>query len=94
MTVTHLNPPRPPDEPPSDDEAYPREVRTPPQDIAAEQCVLGSAMLAKDAVPDLRDAGLQPTEFYVPDATRRCGGRSSPCTTGGSPSTRSRSPRS
>jgi replicative DNA helicase len=27
--------------------------RTPPQDIAAEQCVLGGMMLSKDATPTL-----------------------------------------
>jgi replicative DNA helicase len=63
MTVTHLNPPPPPGEPAED---FPRGVRNPPSDVDAERCVLGSAMLAKDAVADLRDAGLQPGEFYAP----------------------------
>jgi replicative DNA helicase len=66
MTVTHLNPPRPPDEPPPDDEAYLRSIPTPPQDLAAEQSVLGAVLLRADALDEIRDAGLTGEDFYAP----------------------------
>ena len=39
--------------------------RTPPQDIAAEQCVLGGMMLSKDAIADVVEI-LRPGDFYRP----------------------------
>jgi replicative DNA helicase len=39
--------------------------RTPPQDIAAEQCVLGSMMLSKDAIADVIEI-LRSGDFYRP----------------------------
>ncbi len=39
--------------------------RTPPQDIAAEQCVLGGMMLSKDAIADVVEI-LRPKDFYRP----------------------------
>ncbi|MCL2781888.1 MAG: replicative DNA helicase [Actinomycetia bacterium] len=39
--------------------------RTPPQDIAAEQSVLGGMMLSKDAIADVVEV-LRPTDFYRP----------------------------
>jgi replicative DNA helicase len=39
--------------------------RTPPQDIAAEQCVLGGMLLSKDAIADVVEV-LRPGDFYKP----------------------------
>ena len=39
--------------------------RTPPQDLAAEQCVLGGMMLSKDAIADVVEV-LRSTDFYKP----------------------------
>jgi replicative DNA helicase len=39
--------------------------RTPPQDVAAEQCVLGAMLLSKDAIADVVDI-LQTSDFYQP----------------------------
>ncbi len=39
--------------------------RTPPQDIAAEQCVLGGMLLSKDAIADVVEI-LKPGDFYRP----------------------------
>src|SRR6516164_3471539 len=39
--------------------------RTPPQDIAAEQGVLGGMLLSKDAIADVVEV-LRPTDFYRP----------------------------
>lgn len=39
--------------------------KTPPQDIAAEQCVLGGMLLSKDAVADVVEI-LKTTDFYRP----------------------------
>jgi replicative DNA helicase len=39
--------------------------RTPPQDIAAEQCVLGGMLLSKDAIADVLEI-LKATNFYKP----------------------------
>jgi replicative DNA helicase len=39
--------------------------RTPPQDVAAEQCVLGSMMLSKDAIADVVEI-LRTVDFYRP----------------------------
>jgi replicative DNA helicase len=39
--------------------------RTPPQDILAEQCVLGGMLLSKDAIADVVEV-LRPTDFYRP----------------------------
>jgi len=39
--------------------------RTPPQDVAAEQCVLGGMLLSKDAIADVVEV-LRPQDFYQP----------------------------
>jgi replicative DNA helicase len=39
--------------------------RTPPQDIVAEQCVLGGMLLSKDAIADVVEV-LRPNDFYRP----------------------------
>lgn len=39
--------------------------RTPPQDIAAEQCALGGMLLSKDAIADVVEV-LRPADFYRP----------------------------
>ena len=39
--------------------------RTPPQDLAAEQCVLGAMRLSKDAIADVIET-LRSTDFYRP----------------------------
>jgi replicative DNA helicase len=39
--------------------------RTPPQDVFAEQCVLGGMLLSKDAIADVLEA-IRPTDFYRP----------------------------
>ena len=39
--------------------------RTPPQDVAAEQCVLGAMLLSKDAIADVVEV-LKPGDFYRP----------------------------
>jgi replicative DNA helicase len=48
-------------------ELAPREdfERTPPHDIAAEQCVLGGMMLSKDAISDVLEV-LKPADHYRP----------------------------
>ena len=43
----------------------PASDRTPPQDIAAEQSVLGAMMLSKDAIADVVEA-LREADFYRP----------------------------
>ncbi len=39
--------------------------RTPPQDLVAEQCVLGGMLLSKDAIADVVEV-LRPADFYRP----------------------------
>jgi replicative DNA helicase len=39
--------------------------RTPPQDLAAEQCVLGGMLLSKDAIADVVEI-LRSADFYRP----------------------------
>jgi replicative DNA helicase len=39
--------------------------RTPPQDLAAEQCVLGAMLLSKDAIADVSET-IRGTDFYRP----------------------------
>src|SRR4051794_10744936 len=39
--------------------------RTPPQDLAAEQCVLGAMMMSKDAIADVVEV-LRAGDFYRP----------------------------
>ena len=39
--------------------------RTPPQDVAAEQCVLGAMMLSKDAIADVVER-IKEEDFYMP----------------------------
>ena len=48
-----------------DERPAPGPDRTPPQDIPAEQCVLGAMMLSKDAIADVVDV-LRPGDFYRP----------------------------
>jgi replicative DNA helicase len=45
--------------------AAPDFERTPPQDVAAEQCVLGGMMLSKDAIADVVEV-LRGPDFYKP----------------------------
>jgi len=74
------DPPRGPDQRASDqsrygDQARPAENRgqpgdnqfdrTPPQDVAAEQCVLGGMLLSKDAIADVVEI-LRTGDFYQP----------------------------
>src|SRR6187549_3190484 len=40
--------------------------RTPPQDLAAEQCVLGGMLLSKDAIADVVEI-LRSADFYRPN---------------------------
>ena len=62
MSLTEAGPfdPVPYSAPPSEDFG-----RTPPQDVAAEQSVLGGMMLSKDAIADVVEA-LKGTDFYRP----------------------------
>ena len=39
--------------------------RTPPQDLVAEQCVLGGMLLSKDAIADVVEE-IRGTDFYKP----------------------------
>lgn len=41
------------------------EDRTPPQDVVAEQCVLGAMLLSKDAIADVVEV-IKPADFYRP----------------------------
>jgi replicative DNA helicase len=59
---------RPPNGPPPDDHGpgESRFDRTPPQDNAAEQCVLGGMLLSKDAIADVVEI-LKGHDFYRPN---------------------------
>jgi replicative DNA helicase len=59
---------RPPSGPPPDDHGpgESRFDRTPPQDNAAEQCVLGGMLLSKDAIADVLEI-LKGHDFYRPN---------------------------
>src|SRR5882757_3901519 len=78
-------PPRPVEPPRAPEAASPTPAfeRTPPQDVAAEQCVLGGMMLSKDAIADVVEI-LRPTDFYRPthatiyDAVLELYGRNEP----------------
>ena len=50
---------------PYDDGGGPPADRTPPQDVAAEQSVLGAMMLSKDAIADVVEV-LREGDFYRP----------------------------
>ena len=50
---------------PEGDDRYERFDRTPPQDIAAEQSVLGGMLLSKDAIADVVE-NLRDSDFYRP----------------------------
>ena len=65
--------------------------RVPPQDLAAEQCVLGAMMLSKDAIADAVER-LREEDFYTP-AHQAVYGIVLDLYAGESPPTRSRSPR-
>lgn len=41
-------------------------VRVPPNNIEAEECLLGAMMLSRDAVTDAVEAKVEPTDFYKP----------------------------
>jgi replicative DNA helicase len=58
VSVTELTPQPPPYDGPSFE-------RTPPQDLVAEQCVLGGMLLSKDAIADVVEV-LRPGDFYKP----------------------------
>ena len=60
--------------------------RQPPQDMAAEQSVLGGMLLSKDAIADVLER-LRPGDFYRP-ATRASTTRSSTSTAAASRPTR------
>ncbi|MFG1676216.1 replicative DNA helicase [Micromonospora sp. NPDC049282] len=51
-----------PSEPPRRDASF---EKTPPQDVAAEQCVLGGMLLSKDAIADVVEI-LKTNDFYRP----------------------------
>ncbi|MBM0227527.1 hypothetical protein JNW87_20430 [Micromonospora sp. ATA51] len=59
--------------------------KTPPQDVAAEQCVLGGMLLSKDAIADVVEI-LKSNDFYRPvhatifDAILDIYGRGEPAT--------------
>ncbi len=55
----------PPDAPGGGHQSAAGYERTPPQDLAAEQCVLGGMMLSKDAIADVVEI-LRTTDFYRP----------------------------
>ncbi|MFV2094578.1 replicative DNA helicase [Micromonospora sp. LOL_014] len=58
-------PPGPPAKPPGPPTGGEPFDRTPPQDVAAEQCVLGGMLLSKDAIADVVEI-LKPNDFYRP----------------------------
>jgi replicative DNA helicase len=58
-------PPKPPGQPPGPPAGGGAFDRTPPQDIAAEQCVLGGMLLSKDAIADVVEI-LKSHDFYRP----------------------------
>ncbi|MFV2017466.1 replicative DNA helicase [Micromonospora sp. LOL_023] len=58
-------PPKPPAQPPGPAGGGGQFDRTPPQDIAAEQCVLGGMLLSKDAIADVVEI-LKSHDFYRP----------------------------
>ena len=60
MTVTSL--PRNDSDPRDDDPGW---DRTPPNNVAAEQCVLGGMLLSKDAISDVIDV-IRPADHYRP----------------------------
>ncbi len=77
-------------------ELAPREdfERTPPHDIAAEQCVLGGMMLSKDAIADVLEViraadHYRPAHQIVHETTRSSTRPFSTCTAGGNLRTRS-----
>ena len=51
--------------PPPEDEGGAEFGRTPPQDLTAEQSVLGGMLLSKDAIADVVEE-IQPGDFYKP----------------------------
>ncbi|HEY2675190.1 MAG TPA: replicative DNA helicase [Rugosimonospora sp.] len=57
--------PRYPDPRPESRQADGQFDRSPPQDVAAEQCALGGMMLSKDAIADVIEI-LKPGDFYRP----------------------------
>ena len=60
--------------------------RTPPHDLAAEQCVLGGMLMSKDAISDVMVV-ISPHDHYRP-AHQLFTRRSWSCTAGASPRTR------
>ena len=61
--------------------------RQPPQDLMAEQSVLGGMLLSKDAIADVVEV-LQARTTSTAPRTRRCTTASSTCTAGASRPTR------
>ena len=57
--------------------------RTPPHDIAAEQCVLGGMLMSKDAISDVLEV-IQGRRLTTGPLTRSCTRSSSTCTAGAS----------
>lgn len=57
MTVTQLHP---------EDPGQPGSTRVPPQDLYAEQSVLGACMLSASVIDECIDAGLRGKDFYRP----------------------------
>lgn len=57
---------REPDDDPYGDEPAGPYARQPPQDLAAEQSVLGGMLLNRDAISDVVEALTGPTDFYRP----------------------------
>ena len=66
--------------PPYSGEAPRPSDRTPPQDMEAEQCVLGAMLMSKDAIADVVEV-LRGADFYRP-ASSRSTTPSSTCTVG------------
>ncbi len=67
MSVAEVMPPYSTDARPSDRTLSDRTLgdRTPPQDMEAEQCVLGAMLMSKDAIADVVEV-LRGADFYRP----------------------------
>ena len=79
MTVTEIHP---------GDGYEPGFDRQPPQDLLAEQCVLGGMLLSKDAIADVVEV-LRGADFYKPAHETIYDDDRSTCTAAGSRPTRS-----
>ena len=65
MSISESFPPSTYDAAPRINSDRPSVERTPPQDVAAEQCVLGAMLLSKDAIADVVET-LRGADFYKP----------------------------